>query len=318
MSGPDSPGRVCPISYRYSPRVFDRAPQIEADTLYVVGGVYGNVEALEALRDLIASESGAVSVVFNGDFHWFDVDARDFVMVDMEVARHAALRGNVETEISMASSGAGCGCAYPDDVGDTEVERSNRILQRLRQTALTSSAIRARLCALPMHITAQVGDARVGIVHGDATSLSGWGFARERVEDPDHRPWLETVFRSANVDIFASTHTCLPVFRALGGMRRACVIANNGAAGMPNFAGTRFGLATRISIRPVPTRGRIYGLCAGGVHIDAMRIDYDHELWMERFRAAWPDGSPAHESYLGRLCHGTTLSLDVQRPARAA
>ena len=37
------PGRVCPVEYRYPPKVFDRAPEIVADTLYVVGGLYGNV-----------------------------------------------------------------------------------------------------------------------------------------------------------------------------------------------------------------------------------------------------------------------------------
>ena len=43
------PGRSCPTAYRYAPRVFDRAPDFEAEALYVVGGLYGNVEALEEI-----------------------------------------------------------------------------------------------------------------------------------------------------------------------------------------------------------------------------------------------------------------------------
>ena len=44
MSGPDArPGRSCPTAYRYPPRTLDRAPGIEAETLLVVGGLYGNV-----------------------------------------------------------------------------------------------------------------------------------------------------------------------------------------------------------------------------------------------------------------------------------
>ena len=73
-SRPTRPGRTCPTAYRYSPRVFDRAPEIEADTLYVAGGLYGNVEALAAIAALAAREPGPVTLVFNGDFHWFDVD----------------------------------------------------------------------------------------------------------------------------------------------------------------------------------------------------------------------------------------------------
>ena len=46
--------------------------------LYVVGGLYGNVEALDALEALAAREDSPVTLVFNGDFHWFDVDARRF------------------------------------------------------------------------------------------------------------------------------------------------------------------------------------------------------------------------------------------------
>ena len=48
------PGRSCPTSYRYSPRVFDRLPDLVADTIYVVGGLYGNVEALAAVEEIAA------------------------------------------------------------------------------------------------------------------------------------------------------------------------------------------------------------------------------------------------------------------------
>ena len=34
MSLFDAPGRNCPFSYRYSPDVFRRLPEIEAETLY--------------------------------------------------------------------------------------------------------------------------------------------------------------------------------------------------------------------------------------------------------------------------------------------
>ena len=70
-SAGERPGRVCPANYRYSPKVFDRAADIEAETLYVVGGLYGNVEALERILAMAEDEPHPVTLAFNGDFHWF-------------------------------------------------------------------------------------------------------------------------------------------------------------------------------------------------------------------------------------------------------
>lgn len=298
------------MSYRYSPRVFDREPEIVAETLYVVGGLYGNVEALEALHALAAREPGPVTLVFNGDFHWFDLAPADFAHITRAVLRHPALRGNVETELASDDGAAGCGCAYPMDVSDAEVSRSNEILERLRVTARAFPEQRTRLGALPMHLTARVGEARIGIVHGDAVSLAGWGFARDRLDDAAHRRWVESVFRDAKVDVFASTHTCLPALRRfdLG------VVANNGAAGMPNFAGTRHGLVTRIGVGPYRGPERLYGAESRGTSIDALGLPYDHDRWAERFLASWPAGSPAHASYFRRIVEGPRITQDQAEP----
>jgi len=314
-AAPDArPGRSCPASYRYPPRVFDRAADIEAAAVYAIGGLYGNVEALRAVEALAARERGAVRLVFNGDFHWFDTRLEDFAAIDGGVSAHAALRGNVETELAGEESGAGCGCAYPLDVSDAEVQRSNEILARLRETARGLPAVRARLAALPMHLVARVGDARVGLVHGDATSLAGWGFAHDRLADPAHARWIEKAFRDAKVDVFASSHTCLPALHTLAVDGAPRAIANNGAAGMPNFAGTRHGIVTRIATTPFEGPGRLYGTVVAGAHVDALRLDYDHERWLARFLAAWPAGSPAHASYHRRIVEGPRFVL--QAPSR--
>jgi hypothetical protein len=305
------------VEYRYSPTVFDREPEIVADTMYVIGGLYGNVEALAAVKALAARERGPVTLVFNGDFHWFDVEGGDFERVTREVLTHAALRGNVETELASEDSGVGCGCAYPDEVSDEEVARSNEILERLRETARRFPALRERMGALPMHLTAQVGEARVGIVHGDAASLAGWGFAQGRLDEPAHRRWIESMFRDARVDLFASTHTCLPALREFRFDDRVGVVANNGAAGMPNFAGSRFGLLTRIALTPFAGPEKLYGVAVAGAHVEALRIDYDDARWRERFLASWPEGSAAHRSYLTRIAQGTPMTA-AQAVPRAA
>ncbi len=95
--------------------MFARAPDFAAETLYVVGGLYGNLAALTAIEKLAAKERAPVTQVFNGDFHWFDADPDWFAAIEHGVAPHRALRGNVETEIARAADiGAGCGCAYPE------------------------------------------------------------------------------------------------------------------------------------------------------------------------------------------------------------
>jgi hypothetical protein len=309
------PGRFCPSSYRDSPASLARAPEILADTLYVVGGLYGNLPALDVVERLAAAESGVTRVVFNGDFHWFDAEPAAFAEVDGRVMAHVALRGNVETELASEDAAVGCGCAYPESVSDADVARSNEILARLRETARGDPARRTALAALPMSAVAEIGGERVAIVHGDPESLAGWGFAHDRFEDPHHIERLAAWCAAAQVDVFASSHTCLPVFRALVGRHRQTVVVNNGAAGMPNFSGTPFGIATRISARVAPPGLALYGMRVGKVNVDAVRLDYDRDDWVRRFLAVWPEGSPAHRSYFQRIVAGPTYVRSQAEPA---
>jgi hypothetical protein len=289
-----APGRNCPLSYRYSPEVFRRPPEVEAETLYVIGGLYGNPFALDAIVELAAQESPAPMLVFNGDFNWFDVDAGGFAALNARVLEHVALRGNVETELANDDLEAGCGCAYPEYVGDADVARSNAILGRLRETARGFPRLRARLGDLPMHAVAAVGGVRIAIVHGDAWSLAGWRFAQESLADEA----LERAFDAADVSIFASSHTCLPVTYRLP----AGVIANNGAAGMPNFRGTRFGLVTRIST--AERADALHGERLGPIVVETLAVRYDHDRWLAQFDRLWPAGSPAAVSYRKRITDG--------------
>ncbi|HKB74787.1 MAG TPA: metallophosphoesterase family protein [Burkholderiales bacterium] len=292
------PGRSCPRHYRYSPAVFARAADLKARSLYIVGGLYGNSFALEAVLAM-ARREGA-TLVFNGDFNWFDVDPAEFEGVNETVLEHLALRGNVETEIAGEDSGAGCGCAYPEWVGDAEVERSNEILRRLRGTASAYPELRERLAALPMHLVAEIGGLRIGIVHGDAESLAGWQFSQEALRERPER--TGALLAGAAIDVFACTHTCLPVMQDFATPRGTALVVNNGAAGMPNFRDTHFGLATRIAGTPSPQA--LYGARLGATVVEAVPVRYDYEAWMARFDRVWPAGSPASLSYRKRIASG--------------
>jgi hypothetical protein len=310
-------GRSCPASYGYGPQVFQRTPDIVADTLYVIGGMYGNAYALDAIEALAACDAQhgvQPHLIFNGDFHWFDIDPAVFDCISKRVLAYTALRGNVETELADDDNTFGCGCGYPDNVSDAEVERSNRILVQLRDTARRMPRVRQKLGALPMHALAQVGDARIGIVHGDANSLAGWNFAHDSLADPVNHAALMQTLRSAGVDAFASSHTCLPALRRFVVDSRMRAIINNGAAGMPNVAATQYGIISRIATASAPDDLPVlhetsWPVQCGSIYVAAIKVEYDHAAWRARFLIDWPAGSAAHQSYFQRIEQGPSYSV---------
>jgi hypothetical protein len=320
-------GRTCPLAYRYRPEDLAGPATVATPTLFVVGGVYGNVAALRAVLARVAREEPDAAVVFNGDFHYLDTGADAFATVGRTVAGHLAIQGNIEAELAATASGggdeAGCGCAYPDYVDDATVERSNDVMAELRRTAGRSPELVAPLAALPRYLTVEVGGYRVGIVHGDPENLAGWGLALEAMEPGDEQVrartgWYGTPtdastvagwFRRSGVRALASTHTGLPYAQDVDvdGVRH--LVVNNGAAGLPGFAGRLHGVMTRLSaVSGVPSDS-LYGTTLEGLRCDALPVDYDTGAWTAQFLAAWPPGSAAHASYYERLTAGTGLGL---------
>lgn len=307
----DTAGRVCPIDYRYAPSALRTAPSIEADVLWVVGGLYGNVEALRAIASAVLAErTPRVEVVLNGDFHWFDADAETFAAIEAGVAAWRLMRGNVETELARIEgegADAGCGCAYPDSVAQDDVDRSNAIILRLRATARADGAA-GRLGALPMLRRAQVGCLGIGLVHGDDRSLAGWRLAHDALQ-ASRGDGLDAAFDDAGVDVIASSHTCLPVADAWASSRggRMLAVINNGAAGMANFAASTHGIATRIAAPGVPEPDGLrvlYRASISGADVAAVAVDFDVDRFLQRFDQTWPAGSPAERLYRARIAGG--------------
>ena len=158
-----------------------------------------------------------------------------------------------------------------------------------------------------MNLVAAVGSVRVAIVHGDAESLAGWNFAQESLGSFADSGKLEQTYRDANVRVFASTHTGLPVCEGFDYAHGECVVINSGAAGLPNFRDTRFGVITRISATP-PTNA-LYGTRVEDVYVDAIPVHYDHNAWREAFLSNWPPGSAAYPGYLDRIDSGPAYTL---------
>ncbi|HKO83887.1 MAG TPA: hypothetical protein VJ140_04845, partial [Actinomycetota bacterium] len=115
--------------------------------------------------------------------------------------------------------------------------------------------------------------------------------------------------RRADVRVVACTHTGLPYAQAIpdGGHHR--LVVNNGVAGLGNFAGTTYGVITRLSSDPQPPADSLYGVTLGTLRCDAVPVRFDLGQWKARFLAQWPPASPGHDYYLARITHGTQLRL---------
>ncbi|MEX6502051.1 hypothetical protein [Pseudomonas zhanjiangensis] len=288
-------GRDCPLDYRLGAQAFAGEPLLECASLYVIGGLYGNRQALAALERLLAAEPGA-RVLFNGDAHWLDRDPAIFQAVEQGLAAHLALRGNVETELGRAAdSGAGCGCAYPPSVADQVVERSNAIQAELKATVRRLPGMAARLAARPAWARVSVGGRAVAISHGDERSLAGWGCSREALADAGRRAELDAWLAANAIEVLATSHSCAAVALDLN----HGALINNGAAGMPNFADGRYGLVSRIATSAHPAA--LYRCQRDGLFIEALPLNYQHDAFLAEFDRQWPAASPAALSYRGRI-----------------
>ena len=297
-------GRSCPTDYALPPQHFEAEPWGRWDTLYVAGGIYGNPEALKALALLAAGERASL-VVCNGDLHWFDKTAQDFIHTEDLAKDYLKLIGNVEAELRRErDSGAGCGCAYPDCVSQEAVDRSNLIHRELKEAFMSLPEGKALLENRPGVAIVEVGKEKVAISHGDEQSLAGWQCSRESLMEAGRQAELAGWMSGQGIRVLATTHTCAPAALA---WEHGAVI-NNGAAGMPNFKGQLWGLVTRIAVSP--HQDALYRGKAGELFVEALPLRYEHEAFLKWFDRLWPQGSPAEVSYRERIVNSTEDELE--------
>ncbi len=153
-----------------------------------------------------------------------------------------------------------------------------------------------------------VGGCRIGVVHGDADSLAGWRFDVTALDDPENQPWIVDSFSEPSVDIFASTHTCLPALRRYPTQTAHGLVINNGAAGMPNFSNLCFGVLTRDRYCP-PIQEVLYGKVHQGVQRSA-RLAGPDIVTMNGIDASLPTGRKGHRPgchTISELCRGQII-----------
>ncbi len=312
-------GRFCPADYHLEKTGFSAVPDKSVDVLYVVGGLYGNADALAEIERMFAQDARAnatarCELVFNGDFHWFDAHPAAFTQVHQRTARYTRLRGNVETELARDDdASAGCGCAYPESVPDSAVAWSNQIIALLAgagRAAIGPDAMH-KLSRLPAVGTWQVGGKRIAVTHGDHVSLAGWSFADDRLEQT-WQQGLAAQMIDWGVDVFASSHTCLPVADTFESNGRKLAVINNGSAGLANVRRCPDGIITRIARVDAcnPPVQPLYSTRIGECIVSALPVSFDLPSWRQRFETLWPERSAARLAYFDRIIDGPDYTLD--------
>jgi len=293
-----TPGRSCPLDYQLPADSFAGTSLFSCDSLYVVGGLYGNEQALAALQRRLLREPEA-RVVFNGDAHWFDCEPEVFRRIEAQIAQYSLLRGNVETELGRQENSAhGCGCAYPDDVPEQTVNWSNAIHQQLSSCVAQLPGIASALAGRAATAVVEVAGQRVAITHGDEQSLAGWHCDRSALRSPERQQQLGDWCERNRISVLATSHTCSAAALAT----EHWAVINNGAAGLPNFNNGCYGLVTRIAAQP--SLAALYRAKIGNLYVEALPLNYDQQAFITAFDQAWPEGSAATLSYRTRITQG--------------
>lgn len=272
---------------------------LEAEVIYIVGGLYGNRCALEIINKMAHGENA--KVIFNGDMHWFDVERR-FLKIEELSKGSIKLLGNVEFELLNNTTSLGCGCNYPEDVSDGVVERSN-IIHNMMKENIKGDQILNDIKGRSKTLVLDFFGKKIAITHGDEKSMSGWKCSNDNLKLESRKKELDNWFKENDIDILATTHTCLAVVYDNG----RNIVINNGAAGMANIQGQTFGLFTRIA-RSKHEKA-IISQEIGGLFVELVRVDFDIEKFKLWFGEIWSDESPASISYKNRIINGTSLTI---------
>lgn len=294
-------GRNCSLEYILKKDWTKKIKKLKAEVVYIVGGLYGNRYALEIINKMARDENA--KIVFNGDMHWFDIEKEDFLKVEELSKGSIKLLGNVEFELLNNTSSLGCGCNYPQDVSDGVVERSNIIHNMMKENIKGDDIlndIKERSKTLVLDFLGK----KIAITHGDEKSMSGWECSIDNLKLESRKKELDSWFGENNIDILATTHTCLPVVYDNG----RSIVINNGAAGMANIKGQTFGLFTRIA--KSSHKKAIYSEYRNGLYVELVKVDFDIEKFKLWFGKIWSDDSPASISYKNRIINGTSLAIE--------
>lgn len=248
--------------------------------ILVFGGVYSNLQALEALLSAASARGIAPDhMICTGDIVAYGADASACVDRIRELGV-ATIAGNCEEQLALES--ADCGCGYApgstcDVLSKTWFEHAS--LQ-------VNGDQRRWMDALPQHLDIAINGLKLTVLHGSLQEVNRFVFAStpERVKQHD----LET----CGSDGILAGHSGLPFSQILDGQ----LWHNSGALGLPANDGT-----PRVWYSVLTP-----GESPRSLTIEHLALDYDHAGAAKTMRQA---GLP--EDYARAMSEGHWPSCDI-------
>lgn len=246
--------------------------------LLVFGGVYGNLQAFEALL-AEARHRGftADRMIHTGDVVAYGADAARSAELLRETGCQA-IKGNVEEQLGI---GAGdCGCGFEEGSSCDQLSAAWYAYAARH----VGAELRRWMADMPDQITFTLGGVSFRIVHGTP------GVVNEFVYGPEPTEKFRAELGAAATDAVIAGHSGFPFARAIGDRHWI----NSGALGLPANDGTPdtwYSLLTPIG---------------DSLDITHHRLAYDHEKAARRLNEARP-GDP----YARALETGLWPSLDI-------
>jgi predicted phosphodiesterase len=194
-------------------------------SLLFFGGPYGNLQALTALREIAEGlELPPSSIVCTGDTIAYCAQPSETI----EAIRKWGVRmvaGNVE--LQLANDAGDCGCNF---IKGSVCDRLSEQWFAFANSQITGEQ-RDWMRSLPTTLTLQIGDRKIGVVHGSHANVSEFLFLSS--------PWEKKRpnFAGLECDIIVGGHCGIPFIE----LREDKLWVNAGVIGMPANDGTRRG-----------------------------------------------------------------------------
>jgi predicted phosphodiesterase len=272
--------------------------------LLVFGGVYGNLEAFEALLER-AQELGFTPqrMVHTGDVAAYCADTFACAQMLRDLGC-PTIRGNVEQQL--ASDAGDCGCGF--DEGSECDALSKRWFTRA--TAEVTPDLRTWMQTMPDQLRFTMNGVRFHVVHGSIHDVSCFMFGSL----PDET--FASELGATDGECIIAGHTGVPFTRRIG----ARLWHNSGALGMPANDGTR-----RVWYSIVSPVG-------DGISAEVRALDYDATAAAQKLRdvslpeeyargletGLWPNTHhmpDAEASSTGQPMHASTVIWSPLRDA---
>ncbi len=296
-------GRNCSLKYILNNEWAKYPKEVSNKVIYIIGGLYGNFFALEKIKELAKLERDEPLLVFNGDIHWFDILEKDFLNIENIIKKDIKLLGNVEYELLNEEDLFGCGCNYPEDVDEGIVNRSN-IIHSMMKNNIKDKIVLDDIKNRDKTICLSVMNKNIAVTHGDEKNMAGWLCSIDNLKLENRREELANWFINNNIDVLATTHTCLPVITTI----KSSVVINNGSSGMANVQNETYGIITRIAENSHPNN--IVSQKIDNIFIELVKVDFNIDEFINWFDKIWDKNSPASISYRNRIVNGTKLNVN--------